>query len=117
MVGTPAAARGRVLQQGESRKRDRRRRRERSRGGGQGGYRGWLGRGRRGRVRRPRDRAVGGDVALARDENETAPEAAGWNRVRRVGDQGTTSEDPCRDGVRRVGDRQPGGEGRRRHPR
>jgi hypothetical protein len=99
-MNRPAAAPGRptsrdarceVLRQGESRKLDLRRRRERSRGGGRGSHGVWPVRGQRGRVLRPRDGAVGGDDALARDENETAPEAAGRNRVRRAGDQGTAN--------------------------
>ncbi len=50
--------------------------------GRQGRQRGQLASGQRGRVLRPREGVVRRDVALASDENGTAPEAAGRNCVK-----------------------------------
>jgi hypothetical protein len=95
-TASAVAARVWVLRHGDSRKPDL----HRGRGGGQGGHGGRPAHGQQGRVLRPREWAVGGIVALARDENGTAPEAACRNCVRRIGDQGTINEAPCRGGVR-----------------
>jgi hypothetical protein len=91
------------LRHGDSRKPNLHHRRGRGRGGGQGVRKGRPARGQWGRVLRPREWAVGGDVALARDENGATPEAAGRNCVRRIGDQGTINEGyeaPCWGDVR-----------------